>query len=244
MRIQITQIVLICTLLVSNLAIANSLYITDKFTIPVYQDKNSRNTPLKMLPSGSKVTVVNKQKDYSLVQDGDNVLGWVESKYLTNEKTAHSDYLQLSQKYKAAQQKIQDYETRLLEMQDLRKEARSADWLRNRLNENDKNEAALQQQIKLKDIAIADLKISYAQLENQVDKLRYAPESHKLQDNSPDQTGTGGTASPYYYSTGSAANFYTWLILSLAVTLIIGILMGFVLIDYKVRKKSPFVKSY
>ena len=183
MRIQITQIVLICTLLVSNLAIANSLYITDKFTIPVYQDKNSRNTPLKMLPSGSKVTVVNKQKDYSLVQDGDNVLGWVESKYLTNEKTAHSDYLQLSQKYKAAQQKIQDYETRLLEMQDLRKEARSADWLRNRLNENDKNEAALQQQIKLKDIAIADLKISYAQLENQVDKLRNAPESHKLQDN-------------------------------------------------------------
>jgi len=244
MRIQITQIFLISTLLVSNLAIANSLYITDKFTIPVYQDKDSRNTPLKMLPSGSEVTVVNRQKDYSLVQDNENILGWVESKYLTSEKTSHSDYLQLSRKYKAAQKKIQDYETRLLEMQDLRKEARSADWLRSRLNENDKNEATLQQQIKLKDIAIADLKISYAQLENQVDKLRNVSTSYQPQINGSDQSASGGTASPSYYSTGSAANFYTWLVLSLAVTLIIGILMGFVLIDYKVRKKTPFVKSY
>jgi len=235
---------MVLALLVTNLAIADSLYITDKFTIPVYQDKNVRNTPLKMLPSGSEVTVVNKQKGYSLIQDNEHVLGWVESKYLTNEKTAHSEYLQLSRKYKLAQQKIRDYETRLLELQDLRKEARSADWLRNRLNENDKNEAALQQQVKLKDIAIADLKISYAQLENQLNQVRNAPETSQAKNNTSKQATMGNTVSPYYYSTSSAVNFYTWLVLSLAVTLIIGILMGFVLIDYKFRKKTPFVKSY
>jgi len=238
----------IFTLLLSIPAISETLYITDKFSIPVYPDKTNRTTPIKMLTIGASVDIIKREQDFSQIQAGAGLKGWIETKYLSSEKTIQSAYLQLTEQYKLAQQKIQDYETRLLDMQDLRKEAKTADWLRTRLNENDKTESDLQHQIKLKDIEITDIKISYATLLNEVEQLRKASASSTQPASYSESQGTNiyasyNTPSPYYYSTNSAGSFYTWLILSLAVTLIIGILMGFVLIDYKFRKKPGYVKS-
>ncbi|WP_455218956.1 hypothetical protein, partial [Kaarinaea lacus] len=213
-------------------------------------EPDDKITPIKKLPSG---TLVNTLSDNSLsgddkfvnIETKDGITGWIKSIYLTNEKPTQIEYLQLAAKYSAAEAKIQDYETRLLDMQELRKEAKTADWLRNQLNENKKRENAYEQQIKLKDIALADLRITVANLEDQLAnagiKNSENPENSSV---TTQQTLTSGVIDDSgTFANSSSIRFYTWLVLSLAVTLIIGVLLGFVLIDSKVRKKSSMAKE-
>jgi len=225
--------------LCSKVATAETLYITDKISIDVHSKPFSKGDLVKSLPTGTIVEALSKEKGYTQIRSQDDTEGWVESKFLSNEKPTQIDYLQLSAKYKAAQEKIHDYETRLLDMQELRKEAQTADWLRNKLRENESTTSNLEHNLKLKDISIAELKISVANLEEQLlnakaqlDEAQGSPRMANYSDSS-----NADTISQPLYSTSSSVSFYTWLVLSLAVTLIIGILMGFVLIDSKVRKK-------
>lgn len=238
-RLVVVLVLLLGILLSSSVATAESLYITDKISIDVYSDKFAKGEHIKSLPTGTIVEIIERDQGYAQIRTRDSLEGWVESKYLSNEKPLQIEYLQLSAKYKAAQEKINDYQTRLLELQELRKEAQTVDWLRTKLKENETTENTLEQNLKLKDISIAELKITVASLEEQLANTRQQLDevlqnTHPVGNTYP--LDDEGNSQPIY-STSSSVSFYTWLVLSLAVTLIIGILMGFVLIDYKVRKK-------
>ncbi|MCI0507756.1 MAG: TIGR04211 family SH3 domain-containing protein [Gammaproteobacteria bacterium] len=239
-RFVVVLLAWLATAVTSSTILAESLFITDRFSIDVYSEKSAQGELIKSLPSGAIVEVLSRDQAYAKIRTQDNIEGWLESKYLTMEKPTQIAYLQLAAKYKAAQDKIQDYETRLLEMQELRKEAQTVDWLRNKLKENETTENTLGQNLKLKDITIAELKITVANLEEQLANARRQLDEilqGKQPENGQSQLPESATTPPLY-STSSSVSFYTWLVLSLAVTLIIGILMGFVLIDYKVRKKQ------
>lgn len=234
----------------TNLCLAQSLYVTDKISIAVYPEADDKTAPVKKLPSGTLVNTLSdnplsSEDKFVQIETKDGITGWIKSIYLTNEKPTQIEYLQLAAKYNAAEAKIKDYETRLLDMQELRKEAKTADWLRNQLNENKKREDAYEQQIKLKDIALADLRITVANMQEQLAAAGISDSNQQNQAaNSTQQT----LSTTYVDDSGSFANsssirFYTWLVLSLAVTLIIGVLLGFVLIDYKVRKKNDLAKE-
>ncbi|WP_455376090.1 hypothetical protein [Kaarinaea lacus] len=246
-------------LLMSNVSLSQPLYITDKIPIPVYSEANKNSPLVKKLPSGTLVisrpdtsktdatTASNSlanQSKFVEIETSDGISGWIESIYLTNEKPTQIEYLQLANKYKEAEAKIQDYETRLLELQELRKEAKTVDWLRNQLNANKKREAAFEQEIKLKDIALAESKITVASLEEQLSGFKPDTENQNSASANKQQTLQGSYVDDIgSYANSSSIRFYTWLVLSLAVTLIIGILLGFVLLDYKARKKSGFAKE-
>lgn len=235
----------------TQVCVATSFYVTDKITIAIYPDADNTTAPLKKIPSGTLVNTltegeISTETKFVKIETQDGVTGWIEAKYLTNEKPTQIEYLQLAAKYNAAELKIRDYETRLLELQELRKEVKTVDWLRNQLTENRTREESFEQQIKQKDIALADLKITIARLEDQLSALNPdAATEAKNAGASPRQTfASESEIEPVNYANTSSIRFYTWLVLSLAVTLIIGILLGFVLIDYKARKKSTYVKQY
>jgi SH3 domain protein len=238
-RLVVALVLLWGTLLGSKVAMAESLYITDKISIDVHSEKFAKGEHIKSLPTGTIVEVLARDQGYSQIRTRDDLEGWVEFKYLSNEKPMQIEFLQLTAKYKAAQDKINDYQTRLLEMQELRKEAQTVDWLRSKLKENETTETTLEQNLKLKDISIAELKITVANLEEQLANTQQQLDEtlRNLQAASSTYPLDAEGISQPLYSTSSSVSFYTWLVLSLAVTLIIGILMGFVLIDYKVRKK-------
>lgn len=228
-------------------AFAESLYITDKITAELYSERGDQQAadaePIKSLPSGTIVTVLGREEGFTRIRTNDDTEGWIASKYLSNEKPTQIEYLQLMAKYKAAQEKIHTYQARLMEMQELRKEAKTVDWLRNRLTENSQTEDALENKLKIKDIAIAELKITAANLQNQLDgTLR---QLDTLKNRTPvlqDSVSLADSEGSSFYRTNTSTGFYTWLVLSLAVTLIIGILMGFVLIDYNTRRKQGDLK--
>ncbi len=245
-RLVVTLILILGISFGSTVAMAESLYITDKIFIDVYSEPLASGELIKSLPTGTIVEALSIDQGYTRIRTQDDVEGWVESKYLSNEKPSQIEYLQLTAKYKAAQEKIQDYQTRLLDMQELRKEAQTADWLRSKIKEKETTESALEHNLKLKDISIAELKITVANLEDQLTSTRkQLDEVQKTvqRSNIQNQLDADAISQPLY-STSSSVSFYTWLILSLAVTLIIGILMGFVLVDYKVRKKHSSEALY
>jgi len=241
-------------LLISNVCFAQALYISDKIPIPIYPEAGKKKPAIKTLPSGTIVTTtaafedLSNDKKFIQIETQDGVVGWIETIYLTNEKPAQMEYLSLAAKYKAAEAKIADYETRLLDLQELRKEVKTTDWLRNQLNENRKKEEAYEQQIKLKDIALADLKITIANLEEQLMQLDPNAVANRNQTSfasvNPSLDNSLESDTGIYAANSSSIRFYTWLVLSLAVTLIIGILLGFVLLDYKSKKKSSYAKEY
>lgn len=240
-------------LLISNVSPAQPLYITDKIPIPIYSEADKNSSLVKSLPSGTLVSLaagsqLNSENSFVQIETKDGTAGWIEAIYLTNEKPTQLEYLNLAARHKAAEATIRDYETRLLDMQELRKEVKTTDWLRNQLNENRKREEAYEQQIKLKDIALADLKITIANLEDQL--ATAGQDVHTGKSGAPSPARSQQTFNSAFeddsgfIANNSSIRFYTWLVLSLAVTLIIGILLGFVLIDYKVRKKSNYINGY
>jgi len=245
-------VIFFVALLLSNICLAQSFFISDKIPIPIYPEANKKSPPLKTIPSGTVVTTISSEtlagdSKFVHIETQDGTTGWIEGIYLTSEKPVQLEYLALAAKYKAAEARIADYETRLLDLQELRKEAKTTDWLRNQLNENKKKEASYEQQIKLKDIALADSKITIANLEEQLSRINpeaLANSTRNAESTDLQTLNSSFDSDPGNYASSSSIRFYTWLVLSLAVTLIIGILMGFVLLDYKTRKKSSYAREY
>ena len=93
--------------LISTSVFASPAYITDKITVDIFSEKTIQGDRIKSLPSGTRLEVLARENDYAKVRTRDNVEGWIESKYLTNEKPTQIEYLQLAVKHKEAQAKIE-----------------------------------------------------------------------------------------------------------------------------------------
>ena len=65
---------------------AQAAFITDKITVDVNAQRFSQGAVLKTLPSGTSVEVLMSDGQYSRIRTADNITGWVDSKFLTNEK--------------------------------------------------------------------------------------------------------------------------------------------------------------
>ena len=244
------RLLCLSVLLVTLPTIAHSqeTYITDKVLIDIYELQFNQGNLLKSLPSGTRVTVIAREGTHAKIRTRDNITGWVASKYLTNEKPTQLEYLQLVAKHKAAQDTIHDYENRLLEMQQLRKEASGADWLRKEIELGKNTEKRLENALHEKDAEIAQLQTAINGMQIDLDnaniQLKEVLQSMKIQ--SGDQADIRGfdNSGAMGFNGSMTIRSYTWLILSLMVTLVIGVLMGFVLIDYKIKKKHGDAPLY
>jgi len=86
--------VLCVPLLILTAAPTQAAHITDKLLAGLY-DKPGSGQPIKLLPSGTPLEVQEKKGDYARVRLGDGVIGWVELRYLTDEKPARALLLEL-----------------------------------------------------------------------------------------------------------------------------------------------------
>jgi uncharacterized protein YgiM (DUF1202 family) len=98
---------------------------------------------LKKIPSGSSVEVLLSEGQYSRIRTADNVTGWVNSTFLTNEKPTQLEYLELLAKSKTTEAKLRDAEEQLAnsaastpaisdndEIERLKNEAKDARWMK------------------------------------------------------------------------------------------------------------------
>lgn len=231
----------------SGFASAEYSYITDKILIDIFETPNQEKI-IKSLPSGTVITVLEKKDGFSRIQTRDDITGWVQSKFLTTEKPTQIEYLQLVAKHNSAQDTIRDYENRLLEMQELRKEAKMVDWLRSEIKMGKDTESRLGKLLKEKDQEISDLNTTINGMQRELDNARLqlneVLESMRLRTGEQEPGITDMSNSSSWFAGSLSIRTYTWLVLSLMVTLVIGILLGFVLIDHKIRKKHGDAPLY
>ena len=72
-----------------NIAFAESLYISDKLYVPIRKGQGNQFTILhKGLPSGTKVTLVKRDKNWTKVTTKGGITGWIRNQFLDTEPPA------------------------------------------------------------------------------------------------------------------------------------------------------------
>lgn len=134
-------------------------HITDKLLAGMYAEPSSAGAPIKLLPSGTPVELQTEKAGFVKILLVDGQTGWVEKRFLSDEKPSKVRLLALQSKYRQQQAKIGLYEKELLSL----KKQNNADAV-TKSNKNDK---------RLKDLgsALSDSKASLLVIKAENNKL-------------------------------------------------------------------------
>lgn len=67
---------------------AETAYVIDKLLVGVHTDKTLESPIIKVFPTGTQLEVLKREGELAQVKGPDNVTGWVDASYLTNEQPA------------------------------------------------------------------------------------------------------------------------------------------------------------
>ena len=82
-----TLLILGCWLPVASAA-PDTVYVIDELLVGVHQNKDLDSAIIKVLRTGTPLEVLRREGELAYIQDPDNVRGWVDSAYLTNDRPA------------------------------------------------------------------------------------------------------------------------------------------------------------
>jgi len=91
--------------------------ITDKLLAGLYAEPTASGAPLRALPSGTPLEILEQRAGFSRVRLSDRTEGWVEQRYITNTKSAQLMLLELQAKYGAQKARLRDAERLLQQRQ-------------------------------------------------------------------------------------------------------------------------------
>lgn len=110
-------------LLLSSIAIAESVYVTDILHLGMYEAPGSGNK-VETLITGARLKVLEKTRTYTKVRTSSGKTGWAKSAYLVNEKPARlrldeltNENQKLTDKLKSEPRKIKNERNKLSELQ-------------------------------------------------------------------------------------------------------------------------------
>jgi len=93
--------------------VVNAAHITDKLLAGMYAKPTSAEQPVQLLPSGTPVELMGEVKGFVKVQLVDGKTGWVEKRFLSDQKPAKVRLLSLQSKYRQLQEKLDRAEEEL-----------------------------------------------------------------------------------------------------------------------------------
>lgn len=96
-------------------AVALSAHITDKLLAGMYETPNSQQSPIKLLSSGTPIELIGEKDGFINVRLVDGKTGWIEKRFLSENKPAKVRLLALQSKYRQLQAKLDLVEEGLLE---------------------------------------------------------------------------------------------------------------------------------
>ncbi|PHS72942.1 MAG: arylsulfatase [Cycloclasticus sp.] len=96
--------ILFLLILIPTMSLA--AHITDKLLVGMYAKPNSDEQPIQLLPSGTPVDLKDEQNGFVNVELVDGTTGWVEKRFLSDEKPANVRLLALQSKYRQVQNKL------------------------------------------------------------------------------------------------------------------------------------------
>jgi len=112
----LNNLALVLILLVSSANAEMFVYITDQVDIPIRSEKSLGNTIIRLLPSGTKLSVLQITEDGWTEVKYQNTIGWISSRYLSNSMSAREELKQANTVINESQLLITKYETELEEL--------------------------------------------------------------------------------------------------------------------------------
>ena len=112
MKLQ-TNLVLFLIFLASSVNAETFVYITDQVDIPIRSEKSLGNTIIRLLPSGTKLSVLQITEDGWTEVEYQDTIGWISSRYLSNNISAREELKQANSIINESQLLITKYEAEL-----------------------------------------------------------------------------------------------------------------------------------
>ena len=91
----------------------NAAHITDKLLAGMYVKPNNTQQPIELLPSGTPIELIGEARGFVKVQLVDGKTGWVEKRFISEQKPAKVRLLSLQSKYRQLQEKLDRAEAAL-----------------------------------------------------------------------------------------------------------------------------------
>jgi SH3 domain protein len=90
---------------------AEAAFVIDKLLVGVHKDADLESAIVKVLPTGTELTVVSRKGDLAQVTDPEGLTGWVDAAYLMKEPPAANQLKQLRQEKQALAEHLRKLET-------------------------------------------------------------------------------------------------------------------------------------
>ena len=91
-------ILIICVYFFTFALVANAapVYVTDKISIGLHEDKTPESPIVKVVPSGTRLELIKQEDNLSFVSDASGITGWVDNSYISDAMPAREQLRQIS----------------------------------------------------------------------------------------------------------------------------------------------------
>ncbi len=146
------------------MAQSNDRWISDQFEVTLRTGKSTRQSIIRVLPSGTKVTVLEQDDEsgYTRVRTSDGREGWLLTRYLISSQTARLQLPQLQTRLRNSEETRRQLLARIRELERGRRD------LQTQLGRTETSSRGLQQQLD----KIRELSSDTIQLDDQIKRLK------------------------------------------------------------------------
>jgi SH3 domain protein len=106
-NIKINYILISMLWLLTAIVHAETIYVIDELKIGLHEDRTIDSPIMKLVPSGTQLSVIERDNDLIHVQEPEGVRGWINSKYVINEKPGKVRFNELEIENKNLQKEIE-----------------------------------------------------------------------------------------------------------------------------------------
>ena len=199
-----------------------------------------------------------KDGDYTRVRTNDNVTGWVESKYITKEQPAQIAYLTLLAKSKTLEAKLKAAEADgggdgidIAEIEELRKRAADAGWMRVELKKARERLTEIENKVKTSGKAANSSQEELNTLRNQNKELQARLAASMLVNEQQQEVvmqEDGSLSIPTTTTQNTSEQGWVvnieWFLGSIVVALILGLIGGMIWLDKRMRQRHGGFRLY
>ena len=86
---------------------AEVAYVTDKIEIGLHQEPSNESPIIKLVPSGTKLNIIERENDLIYAEEPEGVRGWLNSQNILNSKPGRTKVIELETVNKELEKKIQ-----------------------------------------------------------------------------------------------------------------------------------------
>lgn len=219
------------TILFPTTVTAKASFITDRIYLDVFEKPDGTGSVVFTVFSGSPINILKVEGMFSQIKNKEEKTGWIDNKYISDEKPAQISYLQIRKKYDASLVKIR-------ELQSKNRLSKGKDKLLQALKKVKKDLETLKNEKIELEKSLGEKEDSLARSIGAINVLTDQLTSQR-QSNEDGEKSANGSLTPQEFTLS-----IPWTIAALVLCLFIGVMVGVKWLEHKISKRHGGVNIY